>query len=101
MAFVKGQSGNPEGRQPNKPFLDALNRAIKQDDGKKLRAAADKVLELAEQGEQWAIQFLADRTDGKPSQQIEQTTKHEGAIAMAHAPAPELTKEEWLKAFCR
>lgn len=68
MVWEKGSSGNPEGIKPNKPFIDALRRAIVQDNGKKLRAAADKLLDAAEAGEPWAIKELADRTDGKPHQ---------------------------------
>ncbi len=68
MPFEPGQSGNPTGAKPNKRFLDALNRAIAQDDSKKLREAAEKVLEFASAGEPWAVQFLADRLDGKAHQ---------------------------------
>lgn len=69
MAERGGQPGNTNavGGAP-KPFLDALNRAIKQTDGKKLRAAAEKLLDLAAEGEPWAIKELADRTDGKAQQ---------------------------------
>ena len=70
MAFVKGQSGNPEGKKPNKPFLDALNRAIAQDDAKRVRQAAEQLLDLAAAGEQWAVKELIDRLDGKPAQAI-------------------------------
>lgn len=70
MAFKKGESGNPEGKKPNKPFLDALNRAIKQDDSKKLRDAAERLMYLAAEGESWAIKELADRLDGKAAQSI-------------------------------
>lgn len=49
-------------------FDAALRRAIAQDDGKKIRAAADKLLDLASEGEAWAIKELADRLDGKSHQ---------------------------------
>ena len=78
MAFQKGQSGNPGGQPKEKPFLAALNRAIVQKEGEQLRVAAEKVLELAAAGEQWAVQFVADRTDGKPSQQ--QNVEHSGEV---------------------
>ena len=68
--FKPGQSGNPSGKHKNKQFIDALNRAIAQDDGKRLRDAAEKLLDLAAAGEQWAVQMLADRLDGKPAQTI-------------------------------
>jgi hypothetical protein len=51
-------------------FEQALHRAIAQDDGKRVRQAAENVLDKAADGEIWAIQMLADRLDGKPSQTI-------------------------------
>ena len=71
MTWVKGQSGNPEGPVKAKRFYAALDRAIVQEDGKRLRAAAEKLLDHAAAGESWAMQMLADRLDGKPSQQID------------------------------
>jgi HPt (histidine-containing phosphotransfer) domain-containing protein len=53
-----------------KPFMNAIERAIKQEDGKRLRAAAEKLLDAAAAGESWAIGMLADRIDGKPAQQV-------------------------------
>lgn len=49
-------------------FNDALRRAITQDDGKRIRAAAEKLLDLAADGTPWAVRELADRTDGKATQ---------------------------------
>ena len=71
MAFVPGQSGNPAGTQPSKPFMQALGRAIAQDDAKRLRQCAETLLDLAAAGESWAVQMLADRLDGKPKQSID------------------------------
>ena len=71
MAWERGQSGNPKGAQREKKFLNALERAVSQDDGKKLRDAAEKLLDEAAKGEAWAIAMLADRLDGKPGQSIE------------------------------
>lgn len=73
MPFKPGESGNPAGSAAIKPFLAALNRAIAQDDGVKLRRCADNLLEKAAEGEPWAVQMLADRLDGKPRQQTEVT----------------------------
>ena len=70
MAWQKGQSGNPEGPVKQKRFYAALDRAIVQEDGKRLREAAEKLLTEASNGESWAIQMLADRLDGKPAQQL-------------------------------
>lgn len=51
-------------------FKAAIKRALAQEDYKKLRTIADKVLELAEEGERWAVELLRDTLDGKPAQQI-------------------------------
>ena len=68
-----GQPGNKNGTK-NKPFLDALRKSIAQNP-QKLRNAADKVLDKAEEGEPWAVNFLADRTDGKA---VQTTTFEDG-----------------------
>lgn len=51
-------------------FGDALRKVIAQDDGKRLRAAAEKLMDLAAEGTPWAVKELADRTDGKAFQSI-------------------------------
>lgn len=68
MPFEPGQSGNPSGTKTHKRFMEAVNRAIAQDDSKRLRDTAEKLLDLASVGEPWAVQMLADRLDGKPHQ---------------------------------
>jgi len=75
MPFAPGQSGNPEGGRIHKQkrFFNALDRAIEQEDAKRLRAAAEKLLDLAAAGEAWAVQMLADRLDGKAAQQVQMT----------------------------
>lgn len=70
MPFQPGQSGNPAGNSKTKKFFNALDRAITQDDGERLRATAEKLLDLAAAGEPFAMQMLADRLDGKPAQAI-------------------------------
>jgi hypothetical protein len=66
------EPGNKEAAK-SKQFLGALQRAITQEDGKRLRQAADKLLDLAAEGEAWAVKELADRLDGKPTQQVDAT----------------------------
>lgn len=61
--------GNTNGK--GKLFSSALKRAIAQDDGNRLRAAAEKLLDLAAAGESWAVKELADRLDGKSVQSVE------------------------------
>lgn len=66
----------------NKPFADAINRAIAQDDGKRLRDIAEKLLTMAAGGEIQAIKELADRTDGKAMQAIEASGPEGGPIQL-------------------
>jgi hypothetical protein len=55
----------------NKPFAEAINRAIAQDDGKRLRAIAEALLTKAADGDISAIKEFADRIDGKATQSIQ------------------------------
>jgi len=68
----KTSSGYPLGGTPprKKRFLEALTRAVLADDGRRLRLAAESLLNQAAQGEPWAIQELANRLDGRPAQAI-------------------------------
>jgi divalent metal cation (Fe/Co/Zn/Cd) transporter len=67
MPFEKG---NEHGRRA-KVWASTLSRAIAQDNGLRLRAAAEELLDQAAKGERWAIIELADRLDGKAQQSIE------------------------------
>lgn len=82
MVFRPGQSGNPKGNPRAKKFNAALERAITQDDGDRVRAAAEKLLDLAVAGEAWAIKELADRLDGKALQSTD--INHSGSLGLAH-----------------
>lgn len=69
--MASGKVGAPVGNDnalKGKPWRDALDRALKQDKGKRIRMAAESLLTLAAEGEQWAIKELADRLDGRPQQ---------------------------------
>ena len=71
---TKNKGGAPLGNNNNKknrPFAEAINRAIAQDDGKRLRAIAEALLTKAADGDISAIKEFADRTDGKVVQQLE------------------------------
>ena len=71
MPWEPGQSGNPNGaRREPKRFAAALERALAQDDGKRLRDCAEKLLDFASQGVPWAVQFLAERLDGRADQNV-------------------------------
>jgi hypothetical protein len=48
-----------------------LNQQVKGESGTKLRMVVEKAVDAAIAGESWAIQFVADRIDGKAKQQVE------------------------------
>lgn len=62
--------GNQNATKENRQWSNALNRAIAQDNGERLRAAAEKLLTCASNGESWAVKELGDRLDGKAAQQV-------------------------------
>lgn len=70
MTWKAGESGNPNGSSGPKRFQNALERALAQDDSKRLRQAIESMLDEAAKGKEWAIQFLADRLDGKAAQTV-------------------------------
>jgi len=91
--FQKGKSGNPSGRPPkarcipdileklsnegiaNDPLIPAKLKKQFLDDGRRDATKLETLLRLvylyALQGKPWAVQFLADRTEGKPRQPID------------------------------
>jgi len=71
MAFQKGHKLSTGPKKDVVRFYDVLHRAIKQDDADRLRRAAERLLDLAAEGEPWAAKELMDRLDGKAKQQIE------------------------------
>lgn len=64
----------------NKLWAEALNRALLAEDGKKLRALAEKLIARAEEGDVTALKEIGDRMDGKPTQQTEISGPDGGAI---------------------
>ena len=72
--FKPGQSGNPKGRpKKEKCIPDILNKLgdliVETDEGNKITQREFVLLRVyskAMQGDQWSIQFIADRTEGKP-----------------------------------
>lgn len=81
MAFAKGQSGNPGGRGTDKPWREALRRALARKAGKgngvdqSLELVANKVVELALSGDIQCIKEIGDRIDGKAHQSSTVTVK--------------------------
>lgn len=62
--------GNKNGTK-NRPWAEAVNRALLAEDGKKLRALADKLIDKALEGDVAALKEIGDRVDGKPIQAIQ------------------------------
>lgn len=69
------------GRKRNQYTADALLLVIKDrekaHDKRGLRLIAETVMDLAESGERWAVEFIRDTVDGKPMQQVE----HSGSVS--------------------
>jgi hypothetical protein len=74
-----GQPGNQNARK-GKLFYDAIRIALVQEDKKKLRNIADKLIKAAEAGEAWAVKEVMDRMDGKPIQATEITGADGGLL---------------------
>lgn len=66
--------------QKGRMWNDALRRAIAQDNGERLRASIEQLLNQASKGEPWAIKELADRLDGRPKQ-VNPIAKEDGEIS--------------------
>ena len=74
MKSQMADRGAPEGNKnntKNRPWSDAIRRALLAEDGKKLRQIADKIVELAAAGDVQAIKELGDRVEDKPTQPVE------------------------------
>ena len=78
------QPGNSNARKENRLWAETIKRAVAQNDALKLRAAADKLVELAVAGDVSALRELGDRLDGKPKQQIEATGADDGPLRIIH-----------------
>lgn len=72
--FKPGQSGNPGGMQKGTPWRDALQRALKELDGeergKTLQSIALAVIRKAQKANQFAVNEIATRLDGRVPLQI-------------------------------
>lgn len=62
--------GNQNGKK-GKLFYNQLRVALVQEDSRKLRNIAQKLVDAAEKGEPWAVKEIMDRVDGKAVQSTE------------------------------
>lgn len=75
--FKPGISGNPNGRPKGVQSIPDILRKIGDEEGtidgkSKLDVIMYKVFQFALEGKPWAVQFIADRTEGKAKEYIEQ-----------------------------
>lgn len=66
MAFEEGNQAAAKGRKIEK----MIERALVQEDDKRLREGVEKLLDNVANGERWALEFVRDSIDGKPKQQV-------------------------------
>ena len=83
-AFPKGNKLNPGGEWAQKPFRDALRRALLREDKKSKAIQLDRLAEAliceAVDGNVAALKEIADRIDGKVAQPQEVTGVDGGPI---------------------
>ena len=75
--FKPGVSGNPIGRPKGSQSIPDILRKIGDEEGttdgkSKLDVVLYKVFQYALEGKSWAVQFIADRTEGKAREYVEQ-----------------------------
>lgn len=74
MAWEKGKSGNPNGAPKRRLITSNIERALleaaTEGNVTKARKIAEQVVKLAEEGDKWAIQFVTERTEGRPDQHV-------------------------------
>lgn len=95
MAGVKGRSGPKQ----EKPWRDALLKAVSKRAGKEgpqfLEKVADAVVQAAVTGDMQAAKEIGDRLDGKPRQEIEATVETNHYVV--ETPAQAKDSESWVK----
>ena len=72
--FEKGVSGNPSGRPKWKHVTEVMKQELDED---KLISMVHMVYELAMEGNMRAVEFIADRVEGKVAQRVTVTTNDE------------------------
>ena len=78
--FIKGQSGNPEGRSPKERELQYREIMLSACTPTKWKDICDKAVFQATRGDSVARKFLADYIMGPPPQKTELTGEGGGAI---------------------
>ena len=73
--FKAGVSGNPKGRPKGSRSIPDILRKISDEEGTldgmdKLEVVMRKVFQYALEGKSWAVQFIAERMEGKAKEHI-------------------------------
>lgn len=74
-------AGTSEGAKSRHLFANELRKALVQDDYTKLRQGIQALMDKAAEGEIKALEFIADRTDGKAMQSVELSGEEGGPVA--------------------
>lgn len=75
--------GNTNSSSDNRLWGNTIRRAIAQGDPEKLRKIADKLIELASEGDMQAMKELGDRIDGKAAQSVAVTGPNGEALTVS------------------
>lgn len=89
--------GNQNSTRDKRAWTNAIRRAVAQRDGDALRKLADKLFDMALEGDLQAMKEIGDRLEGKPVQATEISGPEGGPVEVQNA-RPKLSKEEWLEA---
>ena len=95
--FKKGVSGNPNGRPKGTRSIPDMLLKIGGEEGtkdgqySKLEVVLRRVFEYALEGKAWAVEFIADRTEGKVRQELQVGMMPE----VIFTPIEDATEEEW------
>lgn len=68
---MAAKKGNTYSSQNNRLLTDTLRRAALADNAKKLRQGCDAILDMAADGNLFAMSFVFDRLEGKPISKTE------------------------------
>ena len=71
--FLKGTSGNPQGRPKRRLFDDTLKGVLSVNGGRKAKELTGKLVETALKGDVAALRLIAERVGGKPLSALEVT----------------------------
>ena len=69
--FRQGESGNPQGRRPERPLTAALREALDANDGELIKTLAQVAIDKALSGDFRYFKEIMDRTDGKVTDKVQ------------------------------